>query len=85
MDILTQNGLPVDFKSEDAIQNEQTGSLTVANLQPDVCLLLIENMNRKRFLNRQVYITSVVADSPANPALQLQLETLALKAFGKNG
>ena len=36
----------------------------VENLKPEECLILIEKMNRKRFLNRQIFVTSVVADSP---------------------
>ena len=54
------------------LQNDQTGSLTVENLKPENCLTLIENMNRKRFLNRQIFITSVVARSPAKPVVNIQ-------------
>ena len=41
------------------------------NLSPVECLSLISNMNRKRFLNRQVYVTSVVSASPVKPTVQM--------------
>ena len=39
-------------------------------MKPEECLLFIEKINKKRFLNRLLYVTSVVADSPVkkNPA-----------------
>ena len=46
------------------IRNEKSGSLTVNNLKPEECLAL-NSMNKRRFLNRQIYVTSVVGDSPA--------------------
>ena len=72
LEILSQHGLPSDFSSDNVLQNDQTGSLTVENLKPENCLTLIENMNRKRFLNRQIFITSVVARSPAKPVVNIQ-------------
>ena len=42
----------------------------VENLKPEECLILIEKMNRKRFLNRQIFVTSVVADSPIKQEYQ---------------
>ena len=72
LEIMSQEGLPTDHSADNVVKNEQTGSLTIENLQPEACLLLIENMNRKRFLNRQVYVTSVVAGSPAKSAVQDQ-------------
>jgi hypothetical protein len=62
-EVLSQNGLPAEHKEEDIIRNEKTGSLTVINLKPEECLSL-KKMNRKTFLNRQVFVTSVVVDSP---------------------
>ena len=32
----------------------------------------MESMNTKQFLNRQIYVTSVVADSQMKPAVQIQ-------------
>ena len=72
LEILLQQGLPVDYTSEHIVQNKTTGSLTVENLKPEECLSLIENMNRRRFLNRTVYVTSVVGDSPVKPTIQVQ-------------
>ena len=72
MEILSQHGLPAEYRSENVVKNEQTGSLTVENLKPEDCLNLTENMNRKRFLNRQIFVTSVVADSPVKPAVKDQ-------------
>ena len=69
---MLQQGLPVDYSSEHIVQNKTTGSLTVENLKPEECLSLIENMNRRRFLNRTVYVTSVVGDSPVKPTIQVQ-------------
>ena len=66
-EVLSQEGFLVDFKSEHILKNEQTGSLTLVNLKPEECLLLMEKMNRKSFLGRQIFVTSVVADSPVKP------------------
>ena len=70
-EILTQQGLPRDYNGENVIQNEKTGSITLDNLNPEDCLSLISNMNRKRFLNRQIYVTSVVSASPVKPTIQI--------------
>ena len=70
-EILSQQGLPREFNEENVIQNEKTGNITLENLSPVDCLSLISNMNRKRFLNRQVYVTSVVSASPVKPKVQV--------------
>ena len=62
--VLSENGLPSEYKEEDLARNEKTGILTVNNLKPEECLSLIDKMHRKRFLNRQLFVTSVVEDSP---------------------
>ena len=61
---LSGQGLPADYNVENIVRNEKTGSCTVNNLQPEDCLALIENMHRKKFLGRQVFVTSVVCESP---------------------
>ena len=63
-EVLSQHGLPAEYREEDIARNDKTGSLTVGNLKPEECLSLLDKMNRKRFLNRQIYVTSVVAGSP---------------------
>ena len=72
LEILSQHGLPSDLNSENVMQNTQTGSLAVENLKSENCLTLIENMNKKKFLNRQIFITSVVASSPTKPTVNIQ-------------
>ena len=67
--IVSQHGLPRDYNKESVIQNEKTGSISLENLNPVDCLTLISNMNRKRFLNRQIYVTSVV---PVQKSLQFR-------------
>ena len=64
LDILSQNGLPDEFSMESFIQNENTGSITLENLKSEDCLALVVNMNRKRFLKRQIFVTAVVFNSP---------------------
>ena len=70
LEILSQHGLPGGFKKESLVQNGQTGSITLENLKPEECLDLITGMHKKRFLNRQIFVTSVVADSPVKPTVQ---------------
>ena len=69
-EILSQHGLPENYRVENVVENENTGNLTLENLNPEECLSLISNMNRKRFLNRQIYVTSVVSVSPVKPKVQ---------------
>ena len=64
LDILVQQGLPSDYDKENILQNSQNGNLTVDNLRPEDYLNLIDKMNRRRFLNRQINVTSVVAETP---------------------
>ena len=63
-EILAAQGLPSDYNKEHITRNENTGHLSVESLSPQDCLALSANMNSKRFLNRQIHVTSVVADSP---------------------
>ena len=81
LDILSQHGLPAEYKREDIIQNEQSGHLTVENLAPAVCLSLVVQINGKRFLQRQIYVTAVVAESPVKLAPQSQAITTAFKSL----
>ena len=69
-EVLFQQGLPKDYKRVDIIQSDKNGSITLENLESVDCLSLISNMNRKRFLNRQIYVTSVVSASPVKSADQ---------------
>ena len=64
MPIPIQHGLPAGLKDEEFVRNERTGSLTVSSLTPEQCLSILEQVHRKRFLNRQIFVTSVVEDSP---------------------
>ena len=63
-EVLIQNGLPKDHLDQDISQNSKTGSLTVNNLTPDLCMTLA-TMNKKRFLGRQIFVTAVVEQSPS--------------------
>ena len=81
LEILSQYELPADYY---VVKNEQSGSLTVENLKPENCLTLIEKMNKKRFLNRQIYVTSVVSDSPIKPAVQVKPPSSAVKTPSKS-
>ena len=65
MEILTGQGLPSGYSKEQITRNSKTGHLSVENLDPGECLALSANMNSRRFLSRQIHVTSVVADSPA--------------------
>jgi hypothetical protein len=64
LDILLGQGLPTGYSKEGITRNEKTGHLSVENLNPVDCLALSANMSSKRFLSRQIHVTSVVADSP---------------------
>ena len=72
MEILVEHGLPEKYKKEDISQNDRTGHLTIEDLKPEDCMTLVENMNSKRILSRQIYVTSVVADSPAKTVTSKQ-------------
>ena len=65
--MLTENGLPRDHLSDDITRNTKTGSLTVNNLTPEQCIIL-NAMHKKIFLGRQIYVTSVVGQSPTKVA-----------------
>ena len=64
LEILTEHGGPQEYSGDDVVRNEKNGSLTVSNLKPGECLALVEKINRKRFFNRQIFVTSVVPESP---------------------
>ena len=64
LEILLGQGLPTGYSKEGITRNDKTGHLSVENLNPVDCLALSANMNSKRFLSRQIHVTSVVADSP---------------------
>ena len=66
--VINQEGFLGEFRVENILRNEATGSLTLLNLKPEECLLLVEKMNRKSFLGRQLFVTSVVAESPVKTA-----------------
>ena len=61
--VLVENGMPAEHEEEKLMRNENTGSLTVTSLKAEECQAL-NMMNKKRFLNRQIFITSVVGNSP---------------------
>ena len=62
------------YKSENLVQNEKTGSITLENLKPEECLSLISEMHKKKFLSRQIFVTSVVSNSPVKPLIRIQPE-----------
>ena len=78
MEIIKLEGVVPGLCEEDILKNEKSGNFTVENLKPEECLLLIESMNRKRFLGKQIFVTSVVADSPVKqPPVKPQPEASA--------
>ena len=74
LEILSQYGLPDSYETDSLTQNESTGSITIENLKPEDCLSLSSRMHKKKFLRRQIFVTSVVANSPVKPAVQVQAE-----------
>ena len=74
MEILSEYGLPESYEKESLIKNEITGSITIENIKPEECLSLSSRMYKKKFLRRQIVVTSVVANSPGKPAVQVQAE-----------
>ena len=62
---LRKNGLPSNYNTENLLRNEKSGALTIPNLEPDQCLLILENMHSKKFLGRKIFVTSVVSNSPS--------------------
>ena len=70
LEILTQHGLPEAYNTESLVRNENTGSITVDNLEPKECLSMTSRMHKKQFLRRQIFVTSVVASSPVKQAVQ---------------
>ena len=70
LDILHQYGLPEVYNTESIVRNENTGSITLENLKPEECLSLTSRMHKKMFLRRQIFITSVVGESPGKQPVQ---------------
>ena len=70
LDILHQYGLPEVYNTESIVRNENTGSITLENLKPEECLSLTSRMHKKMFLRRQIFVTSVVGNSPGKPPAQ---------------
>ena len=64
MELLSEHGGPEVYQEDDVVRNVKTGNLTVSNLKPEECLTIMENMNRNRFFKRQIFVTSIVPDSP---------------------
>ena len=75
-EILMGQGLPSDFNSSAMVRNEKNGIITIENLEPQSCLHIVSNMNGKRFLNRQIHVTSVVSASPVKEKLSEPLLNL---------
>ena len=67
-EVLLDQGLPAEILVTDIAKNEKSGKLTISSLTSVHCLSLMENMHGKTFLDRKVFITSVVAASPTKPA-----------------
>ena len=61
---LPENSLPVDFSVKSVSKNEKTGVITLSSPEPVHCLTIMENMHTKKFLNRKIFVTSVVPSSP---------------------
>ena len=61
---LFKNGLPASYNSQEILKNDKSGSLTLANLEPEQCLTIMELMHAKRFLGKKIYVTSVVTTYP---------------------
>ena len=68
LEVLSLQGV-AGITEEDVTMNAKSGSVTVENLKPEDCLILVGKMNKKRFLSRNIFVTSVVSASPSkNPA-----------------
>ena len=66
--VLINQALPPEIKVDDLIRKEKAGKVTIEKLKPCECLLMMEKMHGKVFLNRKVFVTSVVAGSPQKPS-----------------
>ena len=62
--ILLTQGLPDRTEVGGLLRNEKTGRISIENLSPEECLLLMEKMHGRSFLERKVFVTSVVGASP---------------------
>ena len=52
-------------------RNEANRALTLKNLDPEQCISIMENMHGKKFLGKNVFVTSVVANSPIKSTVSL--------------
>ena len=66
--VLLTQGLPSEISVSELIRMEKAGKVTIEKLDPESCLEIMEKMHGKIFLNRKVFITSVVAASPKKTA-----------------
>ena len=65
--LLLAQGLPQSFDSADIVKTEKSGKLTIKDLSPQDCLLIMEKMHGQKFLGKKVFVTSVVSGSPSKP------------------
>ena len=73
--VLNQEGFLTDFRSENILKNDKTGNLTLVQLKPEECLMLMDKLHKKVFLGRQLFVTSVVAESPSKAAPAVSVTT----------
>ena len=66
--VLSDNGLPDSKTVSDLSRNDKNGKITIAELSPENCLLLIEKLHGKSFLDKKVFVTSIVSASPQKHA-----------------
>ena len=73
-DLLLNHGLTQSTKCEDLLQDMKSGKITIKDLSPTDCLVIMDRMHGKRFFGKKVYVTSVVSASPVkcvkSPAVQ---------------
>ena len=62
--ILLSQGLPPEISVSAILRKENAGKITIENLEPETCLMMMDKMHGKVFLKRKVFLTSVVAGSP---------------------
>ena len=82
---MTVLGFLSNFKAESISKSEKTGNLTLVDLKPEECLLLLDKMNRQTFLGRQIFVTSVVAGSPVKIIIPAVSEPAAEQAAAQSG
>ena len=62
--VLITQGLPPEILVTGLSRIEKAGKVTIENLAPETCLMMMEKMHGRVFLNRKVFVTSVVSASP---------------------